>query len=70
MKIDDLNPGDKLTNEEIQEVFKVGNMGGMRRSKATNTLVLVSDHTKSLYHDRWIDGLFHYTGMGTKEINA
>jgi len=39
-------------------------MGGMRRSKATNTLVLISDYTKGLYHDKWIGGVLHYTGMG------
>jgi 5-methylcytosine-specific restriction protein A len=36
----------------------------MRRSHQTNTLVIVSDHTKSVYEDRWIDNIFHYTGMG------
>lgn len=40
------------------------NMGGMRRSHATNTLVLISDYTKGLYHDKWIGGVLHYTGMG------
>ena len=39
-------------------------MGGMRRSHATNTLVIVSDYTKGLYHDKWIGGVLHYTGMG------
>jgi 5-methylcytosine-specific restriction enzyme A len=38
---------------------------GMRRSLETNTLVLVSDHTK-LYEDRWEGNIFHYTGMGKK----
>lgn len=36
----------------------------MRRSISTNTLVIVSDHTKSIYEDRWIGNVFHYTGMG------
>ena len=39
-------------------------MGGMRRSKTTNTLVLISDYTKGIYHDKWIGGILHYTGMG------
>ncbi|MDO4277182.1 MAG: hypothetical protein Q4D16_26270 [Eubacteriales bacterium] len=39
-------------------------MGGMRRSKTTNTLVIVSDYTKGIYHDKWIGGVLHYTGMG------
>lgn len=36
----------------------------MRRSRTTNTLVIVSDYTKGLYHDKWIGGVLHYTGMG------
>ena len=44
------NPGLKigqiLKNADIVEKFKCGNMGGMSRSKATNTLVIVSDYTK------------------------
>ena len=30
----------------------------------TNTLVLISDYTKGLYHDKWIGNVLHYTGMG------
>lgn len=41
-------------------------MGGMRRSKATNTLIIISDHTKGLYEDKWIGDILHYTGMGKK----
>ena len=63
-----LNPGLKIgqivKNADIVEIFKCGNMGGMRRSRTTNTLVIVSDYTKGLYHDKWIGGVLHYTGMG------
>lgn len=45
-------------------IFKCGNQGGMRRSKATNTLILITDATKGLYDDRWDDDTLHYTGMG------
>ena len=45
--------GDILTNSEIVRVFRVSNMGGMRRSLAEGHLVIVSDHTKSLYDDRF-----------------
>ncbi|MBN3545096.1 HNH endonuclease [Fictibacillus barbaricus] len=38
----------------------------MRRSKKNGTLVLISDHTNGLYDDRWIEDVFHYTGMGQK----
>ena len=59
-----LEIGQILKNSEIVETFKCGNMGGMRRSKTTNTLVIVSDYTKGIYHDKWIGGVLHYTGMG------
>lgn len=36
----------------------------VRRSKTTNTLVIVSDYTKGIYHDKWIVGVLHYNGMG------
>ncbi len=56
--------GQILNNAEICEIFKCGPQGGMRRSKKTNTLVLISNHVESLYDDRWIGEVFHYTGMG------
>ncbi len=56
--------GQILNNAEICEIFKCGPQGGMRRSKKTNTLVLISNHLESLYDDRWIGNVFHYTGMG------
>lgn len=59
-----LQIGQEITNAELVSIFKCGNMGGMRRSHATNTLVLVSDYTKGLYHAKWIGGTLHYTGMG------
>lgn len=59
-----LEIGQVIKNSDIVEIFKCGNMGGMRRSKTTNTLVIVSDYTKGIYHDKWIGGVLHYTGMG------
>jgi 5-methylcytosine-specific restriction protein A len=38
----------------------------LRRSQKTNTLVLVSDHTKPIYENRWLGGMFHFTGIGTR----
>ena len=61
-----LEIGQILKNTDIMEIFKCGNMGGMRRSKATNSLVMISDYTKGIYHDKWIGGVLHYTGMGKK----
>lgn len=56
--------GQILKNADIVDKFKCANMGGMRYSKSTNTLVIVSDHTKGIYHDRWEGDVLHYTGMG------
>ena len=56
--------GQTVTNNELSQAFKVGNMGGMRKSNTYNCLVLISDHTKGLYEDKWYDDELHYTGMG------
>ena len=44
-----LSIGQDIFNADLVSIFKCGNMGGMRRSHATNTLVIVSDYTKGLY---------------------
>lgn len=64
MKITDLKAGIELKNKNLCEIFKCGTRSGMRRSLKTNSLVLVSDHTKSFYEDVWNDEVFYYTGMG------
>lgn len=56
--------GQEISNSTLTSIFHCGNMGGMRRSRGTNTLVLIADYTKGLYHDKWIGGVLHYTGMG------
>lgn len=61
---DDLPPGSVLTNDELSQVFGVGNAGGMRWSSIHQHLVIIADHTKSLYDDRWEGNVLHYTGMG------
>lgn len=55
-----------LANSEICNIFGCSPQGGMRRSKATNTLILISDYSNPEvpYHDRWIGPILHYTGMG------
>lgn len=67
-----LKMGQILKNADIVATFRCGNMGGMRRSRTTNTLVIVSDYTKGIYHDKWIGGVLHYTDMeksGDQDIN-
>lgn len=65
MKVDHpISPGDHIDNSQLCSIFGCSPQGGMRRSKKTNTLVLVSNHVKSVYEDRWLSDVFHYTGMG------
>ena len=65
-KIAQLKPGVHYSNEDIFETFLCSPQGGMRRSKRTNTLVLIANHAYSIYKDRWNDGVLNYTGMGKK----
>lgn len=67
--ISDLVIGKVYHNQDIAKAFKCSTQGGMRRSHATNTLVIFSDHTKGIYEDKWIindngEEILHYTGMG------
>lgn len=66
--LDDLEVGKEYTNYDIVEIFKVGNMGGMRRSHTKNALVLISfqDGSSHLYQDRWDGDILYYTGQGTE----
>lgn len=57
-------PGATLNNENLTGIFLCSGQGGMRRSKRTNTLVIISNHVNSVYDDRWINDVLHYTGMG------
>lgn len=65
-KCPELLPGATLTNDELQKLFSVGNSGGMRKSNTFNCLIIICDHSKSLYDDEWVEDELHYTGMGTK----
>jgi len=61
----ELSCGDVLNNTELMAIFSCSSQGGMRRSLKTSSLVLVSNHVKSIYNDRWELDVFHYTGTGT-----
>lgn len=61
-----LKQGVILSNQKLCDLFRCSQQGGMRRSTKTNSLVLISDHTKLTYEDKWIDSTFHYTGMGLR----
>jgi hypothetical protein len=66
----DIQPGTELTSKELNGVFQGQEQGGMRYSRTTNSLVLVTDHKKlsgtSIYGDEWIDGVLHYRGTGQR----
>jgi 5-methylcytosine-specific restriction enzyme A len=59
-----LTQGQVIDNDQLCKIFTCSPQGGMRRSLKTNTLVLISNHVDSIYDDRWIGNVFHYTGMG------
>ncbi len=59
-----LEIGQVINNTGLMQIFKCSQQGGMRKSNTTNTLVIVSDYTRGIYHDKWIGGVLHYTGMG------
>jgi 5-methylcytosine-specific restriction protein A len=61
-----INPGTSIDNARLCEIFQCSPQGGMRRSTKTGTLVLVSNHVESIYNDRWLGDVLHYTGMGGK----
>jgi len=55
----------RLSNAGLTGIFKCGPQGGMMRSHRTSSLVIISDHAKSIYEDCWASSeVIHYTGMG------
>lgn len=65
MKLEPPASGTKLDNARLCDIFGCSPQGGMRRSHKTNSLVVISNHIKSIYDDRWDGNVLHYTGMGT-----
>lgn len=64
MNIAELRIGDVIDFKTLVSRFGGQRQGGILYTKATNTLVLISDHTKALYDDRWEGPVMHYTGQG------
>jgi 5-methylcytosine-specific restriction protein A len=56
--------GEVIDNERLREIFQCSSQGAMRRSLATNSVVLIADHTRPACDDKWIGKTFHFTGMG------
>ena len=64
--INSLKYGQKLSTDEVTSIFKCTLQGGMNKSNKTNSLVLVFNHIKYSYNNRWDNDIIHYTGMGQK----
>jgi 5-methylcytosine-specific restriction enzyme A len=58
--------GQVLTNNEVRAVFKCSGVGSMRRSRGTDSLVLITGELAGPYRDRWEGDQFHFTGRGLK----
>jgi HNH endonuclease len=54
-----LEIGQEINNVRLCEIFGCSPQGGMRKSNKINTLVIVSDYTRGIYHDKWIGGVLH-----------
>lgn len=66
VKIESLKKYDILSEEDITNIFKISNQGGIRKSNRTYSIVLISDEN-SIYNDSKIEnGKVIYTGHGTK----
>jgi 5-methylcytosine-specific restriction protein A len=61
-----LEVGKSYSNQELQDIFQCGNTGGMRYSKKTNTLVIISNDFEGFYKNRWDGDILYYVGMGKK----
>jgi len=64
MQIENLQLGNIYSNEEIRSTFGCSLQSGMNKSNSTNTLVLIINHIKSIYHDRWFNNKVHHIGKG------
>lgn len=63
--LEELVMGSTYDNDDLKHIFCVSGQGGMRRSKKSNSLVLIAKHDDSNpYDDKWQNGVLHYTGMG------
>jgi 5-methylcytosine-specific restriction protein A len=69
-----LKIGEVVSNSNLMGIFQCANSGGMRYSKTTNTLLLISwiegkDKSQvsvNPYYDYVTEKLIYYTGMGLK----
>lgn len=60
----EVETGAILSDDDLKEIFGVVNRGYMRRSQKNNLLLIISDHTKYFYEDKWYGDVLYYTGIG------
>ncbi|MBI9008984.1 MAG: HNH endonuclease [Tenericutes bacterium] len=63
-RVSDFIVGGTYTNAEIRFGFRCTYMGGIRPSNKTNTIVVIANHSKSLYEDKRKGNTLLYTGQG------
>ena len=64
--------GQVISNDTLSnKIFFCANMGGMRYTRTYHVLVLISNHAMKMsnpvfnpFDDKWVNGIFYYTGMG------
>jgi 5-methylcytosine-specific restriction protein A len=58
--------GESVSNRVIMDTFQCKSIGGIRYSTATNTIVLIANHTIKPYVNRYDsnENVFLYTGEG------
>ena len=66
MLIEDLKIDKVLENKEIAETFLCSNQGGVRKSKRTNTIILLAKFDNCSYKHRRDGDILYFTGMGKK----
>jgi len=66
MLIEDLKIDQVLENKDIAETFLCSNQGGIRKSKKTNTMVLLAKFDNCSYKHRKDGDILYFTGMGKK----
>lgn len=59
-----LEIGQVINHKELISTFNCSSMGGIRPVINNNCIVIISDHTKGIYEDRWYGDVLHYTGTG------
>lgn len=56
---------ENYTKDQIKTIFENGSfMRGINICLKANAIVIIANHTKSLYDDEWSNGIFRYTGEG------